>query len=262
MPFDLPASERRKLSTFRPKLRFQIDVGDLVIRTVESIEDLRKVLRLRYDCFVRERGLGTDPDGMECDAYELEADHVAVFDRRSDEALATYRMICSTFSARFFSQEAFNLADFLAAPGVKLELCRACVRADKRDGPMIGIVWRGIARYIQETGADFLFGRVSVNTTSAAVADRILHSLTPRHTSDRFRVPTMPEFASPGNEPATHDAGAPELPRLLQSYLLAGAKIYGRPALDRGGHCTDFLTIIAVPDFHARFRRRYLGERP
>jgi putative hemolysin len=54
------------------------------------------------------------------------------------------------------------------------------------------------------------------------------------------------------------DAGpAEEIPALIQSYILAGAKFYGEPALDEEFGCFDFFMMLKVSEMSRLFRRRY-----
>jgi putative hemolysin len=47
-------------------------------------------------------------------------------------------------------------------------------------------------------------------------------------------------------------------PPLLRSYLNAGAKVYGWPALDREFACADLLTILDISRLNKKFQVRYL----
>lgn len=261
MPSAVEAAKSRPQPFFQPKLRFQFDAGEYRIKTVETETELYEVLRLRYDCFINEAGLGDDPSGIDTDDLDTAADHVAVLDRSTGEPVATYRLFCSKFVNRFYSQNEFYLDKFLAAPGVKLELGRACVHRAHRDGSGIGLVWRGVTRYIREAGADYLFGCSSVPTTSAVAAMGILEHLKPKYYSDEFGIAPMPKYCHEWNprlgvsQPA--EDYAQMIPGLLKSYLMAGAKVHGLPALDRGFQCTDFLTILPMKDIHPRIRQRY-----
>ena len=46
------------------------------------------------------------------------------------------------------------------------------------------------------------------------------------------------------------------VPSLLQSYLKAGAKICGTPAIDRSFRCVDFLTLLDVEQITQSYTRK------
>ena len=48
-----------------------------------------------------------------------------------------------------------------------------------------------------------------------------------------------------------------ELPPLLKSYLKVGAKIVGRPALDKDFQCFDFLTLLDFNNANKKYRDKY-----
>ena len=47
------------------------------------------------------------------------------------------------------------------------------------------------------------------------------------------------------------------LPPLLCGYLRAGAKVYGKPALDRDFRCADFFTVLKMDELSRVFQRKY-----
>jgi putative hemolysin len=141
---------------------------------------------------------------------------------------------------------------------------RACVRADYRNGNTIDLLWKGLARYIFATQTDFLFGCASVHSTDPAAIGRLYKNLRDGGDwCDHFAIRANREYHFPG----FHLHGAEELrpeerrelmPPLLRSYLHAGARVHGWPALDREFACADLLTILDWRDLNPRFRARFL----
>ena len=246
---------------FVPKIRLKIEAGNYIIKTVESAEELEVVLRLRYDIFHREFRKVQVPGGIDFDEFDAICDHLVIIDQAKDRLVGTYRLISSTFSKVFYSQQEFKLEQLLKMPGNKLELGRACIDKSYRSGMAITLLWRGLAAYIREVKADYLFGCSSAKTMDPLEVASIQAYLRQNdYVSDEFGVEPMPAFKMPETPgAATPDpAKAAELiPSLLSSYLKAGAKVCGEPALDRDFQCTDFFTVLETERLTRMFERKY-----
>ncbi len=153
-------------------------------------------------------------------------------------------------------------------PGTKLELSRACIHKDFRTGQVMHLLWRGLARYIQECGIDYLFGMASIWTmdplevtkvyTYLAKAGHIRKDLdiepTPAH---RFPNLFLDKTLEVNLEEVKDSAVAQMIPPLLQSYLKMGAQICPEPALDPDFRCADFLTILKIANLSKSYEKKY-----
>jgi len=253
------------LRTFLPKVTLSITKGDFLIRTAENWKDVESVLKLRYEVFLRE-GLNLNfPLGMDVDRWDALADHLMVIDTRNGALIGTYRLISSSFSNDFYSQSEFELAPFLTTLGGKLELSRACIKAEYRSTAAISLLWRGIAAYANAVGARYLFGCASIKSMDRNVADQLVGYFKKEGCFEErpgvaphanFKMPD----AKPRTEPAPPISVREAIPPLLGSYLRAGAKVLCEPALDRSFKCLDFLTVLDFANINAAFERRYLSS--
>ncbi len=248
---------------FAPKVRMRIDTDKFVVKTVETLAELKTVLGLRYDIFHREFMNSDLEFGIDVDRYDAICDHLIIQDKSNGKLVGTYRLISSTFSEVFYSQEEFHLDQLLRMPGNKLELGRACIDRSYRSGVVITLLWRGLAQYVREVKADYLFGCSSAKTMDPGIAAAIHHHLLEGgYVSDAFGVSPKPAFAMPELGPMSNPATSLEIakewiPSLLNSYLKAGAKVCGAPALDRDFQCTDFFTVLQTDKLTKIFERKY-----
>jgi putative hemolysin len=255
------------LRAFRPKVRVQFEKGSFVVKTVENWGELEQVLRLRHEVFHREFLNKKLPLGLDMDRFDPLGDHLVIVDKESQRIVGTYRLIASTYSKQFYSQSEFALDEFLAQPGVKLEMSRACIHRDFRDGIVIALLWRGLVQYIQAVKANFLFGCASIRSMDTAEVASICQYLRSREfLSDDYHVEPLGHYRMPGlqdavsRQPLTDVAAAQGkalIPPLLNSYLRAGAKVVGAPALDVSFACVDFLTVLRMDEMSKLFERKY-----
>jgi putative hemolysin len=249
------------LRGFRPKVSFAFDKGNYTVKTVENWTELEQVLRLRHDVFHREFLNKRLALGMDFDRYDSLGDHLVIVDKETGKIVGTYRLICSEFSKTFYSASEFHLDEFLASPGIKLEMSRACIHKEYRDGVVISLLWRGVVQYVQSVKADFLFGLASIRTMDPVEVGTIYQYLQDNgFLSSEFPISPVPAYQMPGGmvvKESEKDKGKALIPPLLNSYLRAGAKISGVPALDESFECVDFLTILRMRDISKLYDRRY-----
>jgi putative hemolysin len=250
-----------KLSTFRPKAQFQTEFGDYIVRTAEGASDLAKIIQLRSHSFMADFTPDSNQDFIDFDHYDLLADHVLVLKKSTDELLGCYRIICSKFTNQCYSREQFNLGWFENVSDIKIELGRACIHKDHRNGASLNLVWKGLAQYAMTVNARYMYGCASVKTVSREVAYSIYWQLYPAFFKPEYQMSVLPRFQF---HQATHQEKLlrwedveDQVPTLLKSYLQAGAKICSEPALDTFFQCVDFLTILDLHQIEAKYHRRY-----
>jgi putative hemolysin len=266
----LTVKEQRKLSfvrsLFKPKRRkphidIEIKKGSFLVKTASSKEELSQAYRLRHDVFYTEFSGKSNALGLDQDRFDKYADVLVIIDLERKKVIGTYRVICSKFAKRFYSSSEFYIKKFLAEDGVKVELSRACIDKDYRNGTAIRLLWRGIYQYLSMVDARYLFGCSSVSGLSS---DKILslmhyihkHGLTvnqweiePRYTFDHS-LHLLKAFGGfqEGN-PLDH------MPALFRAYLNAGAKFEAVPAYDTNFSCYDFFTVLDVKELRQSHTR-------
>ncbi|HEY8278725.1 MAG TPA: GNAT family N-acyltransferase [Bdellovibrionota bacterium] len=246
------------LHTFKPKIQVYQSTDKFILKTAESPFELRQVLKLRHEIFYKELQSRSHSTKLDFDEFDSICDHLIIIDRKTRKILGTYRLISSLYSERFYSQGEFNLTGVLELPGNKLELGRACIAQEFRTGTIINLLWKGIAEYISKTKSEYLFGCASVQTVDAVVASRLLALLRDKElVVEGLGVHPTEAYQCKLPRVAADESLQKEIPALIQSYILAGAKFYGEPALDVDFHCFDFFMMLKVSEMSRLFRRRY-----
>ena len=256
-------SELSGFQDFKPKRTFAFSSQGLTLKIASNSDDLKEVFKLRHQVFMEEKLGRTNRDSLEFDAFDHRADHLMIVDEETEQVVGTYRLIHSDFSSIFYSQQEFELDGFLALEGSKLELGRACTRAEYRMGQAIDILWQGLARYIRETQTRYLFGCSSLQSTDPQQVFSVAKSLESRgslNLSLGIR-PTEPfafkEASAHFEKASVNPKVLRSLPPLLRSYLHAGSQVYGYPALDEEFACSDFFTILDLTKLNKKFNEHY-----
>lgn len=258
---------RKNLSDFRAHIPMLIEKKNFIIKTADSLEELRQALRLRHDVFLEELLKRKKRTGMDIDRFDRLCDHLLILDKKDGKLIGTYRMQSSLHTKRWYSATEFHMKQIKLLPGNKLELGRACVHKDHRNGVTIALLWEGINAYIEASDTKYLFGCSSIKTMDREEIKAIYYYLKHHgHLEEGSLVRPRSKFRVPGFRRHVHkfpiphaDAGTIEkgkIPSLLVSYLKAGAKICGTPALDKSFKCIDFLTLLDVDNIKQSYTRK------
>lgn len=253
-----------KIREYRNFIDVNFETDRFLVTTAKTGNQLLKVLELRHEVFIEEWQGRRNLHGLDVDQYDFLGDHLLITDKERGEIVGTYRLLCSHFTHNFYSASQFDISLFARTPAVKLEMGRACIKGDYRNGSTIDLLWKGLGRYIATSKADYLFGCSSLrNTDPSTISDLILGMHEDGTWDDEFRIRPEPDYAFPGfltevgeRRPASERRNL--LPPLLRSYLSAGAKVYGWPALDREFACTDLFTILRWHQINPRFKARFV----
>jgi putative hemolysin len=260
---------QKNLRAFQPKVRLFIEKDSYIIKTVESSWELAAVLRLRHEVFFQELLGNPAPGGLDMDEFDLACDHLIIIDKKTKRTVGTYRVMSSTFSKSFYSAHEFDIAGLLALPGNKLELGRACIHKDYRNGLVIALLWRGIHRYAQAVEAHTLFGCSSVQTTDLYTTAQVCAYLRVNeytmkeldlYPQPSYQIPEFPTFAAryENLDPATLESARKIIPPLLLSYIKSGARVGAEPALDKAFRCVDFMTILETEKLTNTYGKKFV----
>jgi putative hemolysin len=258
------------LDSWKPKICFEMKQSRYIIKTAQTAAEFEATIRLRSEVFLKEFAGRTDEDLIDIEDRDSEADFLIIKDALSSEIYASYRLISSGFSSNFYSKSEFCIENFLGCDGNKLELSRACVRADKRSsGVFLHLLWRGLIEYVRLSKSRYLFGCSSIQYLKLPELVRIYQSLAKLNAvSTAYAIKPLPEFSileleglmnrSSKIAESTIDDLPLSLPPLLLAYIKAGAKVYGAPAYDQDFGCLDLFTVLDFENLNAIFLKRYL----
>lgn len=253
----------QRLRGFQPNLSIYLETDDFIVKTARTPSELLEVLELRHEIFVEEWQGRSLPFGVDVDKYDFEADHLIIWSKSEQKAVGTYRLLCSKFTNKFYSQSEFDLEDFLRWGFTKLELGRACVHPEYRNGKAIDLLWKGLSHYIELADVRFLFGCSSVRITQQRRSESLIKSFFEKgQWSDDFEIRPVRKYSyykfSMESGFSLNPTETRQLvPPLLRSYLSAGAKVYGHPAYDREFACIDVFTILDMHQLNSRFKQRF-----
>ncbi|MEW6766065.1 MAG: GNAT family N-acyltransferase [Pseudomonadota bacterium] len=239
----------------------------LKVQLATHADDIQRSQRLRHQVFVREMGAQAqvDAQGLEFDHYDPFCHHLLVIDQETDEVVASTRILTDTqaqLAGGFYSANEFDMDMIGRLPGRVMEIGRTCVHPDYRNGATIGMLWQGLARFMDIHRIGHLFGCASIPMSDGGAAARqIMDELRGKFMSPaEHRVaPRLPLPAPSVGQDANATAdGKIRMPPLLKAYMRLGAQVCGEPCWDPDFDCADIFILLDVERLQARYHRHFV----
>ncbi len=210
--------------------------------------------RLRYSVFSTEPGFAlSNEDSRDADAFDEHCDHVLVRENTSGEIVGCYRMLSpagAIAAGGLYTATEFDVRALDPLRPYMVEMGRAVVRADHRNGAVILMMWAGILAYLDRFGYDYVIGCVSVPTHGDGIPGSRLRGIRDvvlrRHSADATLMVTPRRPVVIEGRPL--DSIVPPeritVPPLMRAYLRLGAQICGQPSHDPEFGVGDFPALL------------------
>ncbi len=260
------------LSVLRPPSRAIDDVASRPRYSLVVTSDREHRLaaqRLRFDVFASEPGFNipSDGSGLDADRFDEYCDHLLVRDEVTESFVGCYRMLppdAAKAAGGYYTATEFDVSALDPVGNRIVEMGRACVRPDHRNGTVLGLMWAGILHYIQLTGYEWVMGCVSVpmqedpldrpGANVRGVRDILLDKYA---TDPERRVrPFNPVIVDGKTLDGIAAPARPKLPPLLKGYLRLGASVCGEPAHDPDFAVADFVALLGMKEVNVRYLER------
>jgi len=250
----------KMFSSFNRKIKIDFETKKYQVKTASNVFELAEVFKLRRKIFFNEIvGMKNKIFTIDYDEYDYRSDHLIIRDIKKSKIIATYRLNSNIYSADFYSETEFNLKGFLKSPGVKLELGRACIHKKYRCSKVLNLLWKGIGEYSKSINAQYLFGTASLFDNDFKKANILLNTLREKNylVEDKFGIHSWQKINPIQIEENEGHTLKDICPKLLRSYLKAGAKVHGKYFFDEYFQCFDFLVLLDLDVLSKSFKKRY-----
>jgi putative hemolysin len=223
--------------------------------------------RLRHQVFTSEPGfdLTGTVDGRDADRFDEFCDHLLVREDQSGELVGCYRMLPppgAIAAGGLYSATEFDVTELDPLRPSLVEMGRAVVREDHRNGGVVLLMWAGILAYLDRCGYDYVTGCVSVpvqgapDETPGAQIRAVRDFVQRRHGSDYAVYPHRPVVLDGKGLDDIPPPARVTVPPLMRGYLRLGAEICGAPAHDPDFGVGDFPALLDKSKADLRYLQR------
>jgi len=260
----LIAADPPTLSTDTPRYTLLLSTDAALIEAAQC---------LRHEVFTSEPGYeisGASPgfeSGLDADRFDEHCDHLLVREENSGELVGCYRMLPppgAIAAGSLYTATEFDVQGLDALRPSLVEMGRAVVREDHRNGGVVLLMWAGILAYLDRCGYHYVTGCVSVPVQGAGaeapgsqirgVRDfvRRRHSAPAEYTVYPYRPVAVGGKGLDDIEPPARLA----VPPLMRGYLRLGAQVCGEPAHDPDFGVGDFPALLDKRKADTRYLKR------
>lgn len=231
----------------------------LVVRLACSEQEVNAFFALRHQVFAREMGADlTGVGGLDQEPIDEFCQHLIVIRPETGEVVAGTRILTDTqaaISGGFYTAGEFHLGSLLDGAGRSMEIGRTCVAPGHRRGQAFGLLWNGLARFVQIHRIRRIIGcaSVPVGDTPAAIWPLYRSLVDAGHVDEGRVIPLRAVPSWPESEGV-------RLPALLGAYLRLGTRIVGEPCWDPVFRVADLPMVLDPGKLEQRFLRRVLSR--
>ncbi|MEU0494209.1 GNAT family N-acyltransferase [Mycobacterium sp. NPDC006124] len=223
--------------------------------------------RLRHEVFTSEPGfeLVGGLDGRDADRFDEYCDHLLVREDQSGELVGCYRMLPppgAIAAGGLYSATEFDVTELDPLRPSLVEMGRAVVRQDHRNGGVVLLMWAGILAYLDRSDYDYVTGCVSVpvrgtpDEVPGAQIRGVRDFVRKRHASPFAVRPHRPVVLDGRGLDDIEPPARPALPALMRGYLRLGAQVCGDPAHDPDFGVGDFPALLDKRHADVRYLQR------
>lgn len=250
----------RATSLFPGNPTIHIENSRYRVHFAENAAELDAALKLRFEVFNLELGEGLSASFetmRDQDEFDNQCHHLLVTEKDSNRIIATYRMQTLEMAKNangFYSDGEFVLSMFPKAVITNaVEVGRACIARTHRNGMVLFMLWKGIAKYMLYARKRYLFGCCSLTSQDPLEGKQLMEQLKASgQVHQNIQISPQPGFECYPEDQPFSGIEAVKLPKLFRIYLNYGAKVCGPPAIDRAFKTIDYLVLLDVGKFDSR----------
>jgi putative hemolysin len=222
---------------------------------------------LRYDVFTSEPGFALTgcADGRDADRFDQYCDHLLVREDNSGQLVGCYRMLPppgAIAAGGLYTASEFDVRALDPLRPSLVEMGRAVVRTEHRNGAVVLLMWAGILAYLDRSGYDYVTGCVSVPTHPQDAGEPgsqirgVRDFVARRHAGEYTVRPYRPVVLGGRTLDEIDPPARPTLPPLMRGYLRLGAQVCGEPAHDVDFGVGDFPVLLGKARADTRYLKR------
>ena len=254
----LIAADPPTLSTDTPRYTLLLSTDPALIDAAQ---------RLRHDVFTSEPGFALEgaSDGRDADRFDEHCDHLLVREDNSGELVGCYRMLPppgAIAAGGLYTATEFDVQGLDSLRPSLVEMGRAVVREDHRNGGVVLLMWAGILAYLDRCGCDYVAGCVSVpvqgceGDAPGSQIRGVRDFVRRRHAAPYTVHPYRPVIIDGSGLDDIDPPARVSVPPLMRGYLRLGAQVCGEPAHDPDFGVGDFPALLDKRQADVRYLRR------
>ncbi len=225
--------------------------------------EIEEVQKLRYDELLLDFDNSKNANGLDASEYDNFCDHLIVKDVETGKIVGTYRLMTNKhleFKDEFICEEEFDISKLRNSSFNILELGRAVVHKDYRQGTVIKLLWSGIMDYARMHNVRYLFGTASFHGVDPEPYKNAFSKLYYNNLVDdsvMCTAKTPSTLLNPLSESELDlQKAKAEMPSLVKGYLAMGCKVGNGTYIDYSFNSIDVMIILDLENMNTAYFNR------
>ena len=242
--------------------------GDYEVAYAHTAAELDEIFQLRYEVFNLEMQEGLDTAHQyqrDFDHYDATCHHVIVRHCPTGQIVGTYRLQTKSMAGAlgFYGATEFDLSALPSSVlNQAIEVGRACIARDHRNGRVLVRLWRGVTRYLAHNRMRYLFGCCSINSQDPVEGEAIRQWLDHHgYINSEFKVTPQPGYECKPSKTAVIPTQV-SIPTLMRLYLQNDLLVLGTPAIDRTFKTIDYFVLLDADTISEITRKVLFADTP
>lgn len=241
-----------------------IECGNFIVKIADTEEELQQLFKLRYEeLFLYYNKESKNEEEMCVDKYDYLCDHLICYDNINKQVAGTYRLVLEEHVREvgsFITESEYDITKIRSKK--LLELGRAVVKEEYRNGTVIKLLWRGLIKYAQENQINYMFGTGSFHGTDPQNYEQALSYIYYNHLSPHdVRVQARKGSRSNINlikeEEIDLRKVRKQMPALIKGYIKIGATFGEDAFIDKPFNSVDLFVLLDVDKVNPAILRRF-----
>lgn len=242
-------------------------VSNFEIKLASTKDEFDDVYRLRYEELLLSYNKdNTNESGMFIDEYDPHCDHLIAIDLNTKRVVGTYRLVRKKHIksiGHFITETEYDISKIKKYE--IMELGRAVVKEEYRNGSIIMLLWKGLIRYATMNNIKYMFGTGSFHGINPQDYDQALSYLYYNHLSPiEVRAKALSNSRSDINLIPISELDIrkikQQMPPLIKGYLKIGATFGEDAFLDISFNSLDVFVLFDVENVNPKYLQRFLAD--
>lgn len=241
-------------------------IDNFSVGLANTENELKEAEILRYKMLVLEFDETKNKDGIDKSSYDDICDHIVVKDLTNNKIVGTYRLLSNLKLPKdkvFVCENEFNIDKLKKCGSNILELSRAVVHKDYRNGIIIKLLWQGIFSYCQEFNIRYMFGTASFHGLDYTKYQHAFSDIYYNHLADESvmcyaKEPCM-DLNILNKDEIDEKLAKLETQPLIRGYFSLGSKVGSGIYFDKEFNSSDIMMIFDLNNLNKRYVSRMFG---
>ena len=244
----------------------EFNVEKFKIRLMDKTnkEEVQKVQKLRYEYLLKDYNTNLPVDGIDDDGYDEYSDSILVIDTEKDIIAGTYRVATkeTVKGHKFLTEEEYDIHELIESDETFLELGRAVVHVDYRNGFVIQLLLLAIYHYATEHNLKYYLGLCSFHGTDPTLYKHGFSILARDYSFTKYNIKACSntfDLHYIDEDKIDPQLAKAQLPSLLRMYLRLGHRVCAGGSIDYNFNSCDVLIVLDSDNINIKYFNRMMN---